>query len=247
MAMRPGNVVATDDGEVFLLDLERFSVGPPEWDLVATAIDHTTFGILSHDGYKRFCQSDRPSEADFGGERGHDGTRDGARRFGEAVDVVDAGEDREMAGLEPLVQLGVVSSLVEGAHGQGDARRPPAGGPRVMRALQLFERPNEVAEGVAADRRVGQELAEVVEPLGGAGAAQRRIGADMVDRPANERRHLVGSAAVPDHLVDRTADVDDDVVVAGAEPGLEGVTCRTVNVPAARAHPPCARCSAART
>ncbi len=51
-----GNVVATDDGQVFLLDLERFSVGPPEWDLVATAIDHTTFGILSHDGYEEFCE-----------------------------------------------------------------------------------------------------------------------------------------------------------------------------------------------
>jgi aminoglycoside phosphotransferase (APT) family kinase protein len=51
-----GNVVATDDGQVFLLDLERFSVGPPEWDLVATAIDHTTFGILSEDGYREFCE-----------------------------------------------------------------------------------------------------------------------------------------------------------------------------------------------
>jgi aminoglycoside phosphotransferase (APT) family kinase protein len=52
-----GNVVATEDGQVFLLDLERFSVGPPEWDLVATAIDHTTFGILSHDGYEEFCEA----------------------------------------------------------------------------------------------------------------------------------------------------------------------------------------------
>lgn len=51
-----GNVVATDEGQVFLLDLERFSVGPPEWDLVATAIDHTTFGMLSAEGYKEFCQ-----------------------------------------------------------------------------------------------------------------------------------------------------------------------------------------------
>jgi aminoglycoside phosphotransferase (APT) family kinase protein len=51
-----GNVVATTDGQVFLLDLERISIGPPEWDLVATAIDHTTFGILSEEGYKEFCQ-----------------------------------------------------------------------------------------------------------------------------------------------------------------------------------------------
>jgi hypothetical protein len=106
-----------------------------------------------------------------------------------------------------------------------------------MRALQPFERPLEVAEGVAADRRVGQELPEVVEALGGAGAAKRRIGTDVVERPANERRHLVGRAAVPDQLVDRAADVDDDVIVANAETAPDGVTCRAVNVPATGAHP----------
>ncbi|PRY31701.1 phosphotransferase family enzyme [Umezawaea tangerina] len=38
-----GNVVATDDGQVVVLDLERCSVGPPEWDLVSTAIKYTSF------------------------------------------------------------------------------------------------------------------------------------------------------------------------------------------------------------
>lgn len=51
-----GNVVATEDGQVFLLDLERISIGPPEWDLVATAIDYTTFGVLDLDGYREFCR-----------------------------------------------------------------------------------------------------------------------------------------------------------------------------------------------
>jgi aminoglycoside phosphotransferase (APT) family kinase protein len=50
-----GNVVATDNGEVLLLDLVRVGVGPPEWDLVATALDRSTFGILDDAGYRRFA------------------------------------------------------------------------------------------------------------------------------------------------------------------------------------------------
>lgn len=50
-----GNVVATDDGQVVLLDLERCSVGPPEWDLVSTAIKHTSFGWITADDYRDFC------------------------------------------------------------------------------------------------------------------------------------------------------------------------------------------------
>lgn len=50
-----GNVVTDDGGTVWLLDLERFSVGPPEWDLVSTAVRMTSFGTLDTAGYARFC------------------------------------------------------------------------------------------------------------------------------------------------------------------------------------------------
>lgn len=50
-----GNVVATDDGRVILLDLERTAVGPPEWDLVHTAIKWTSFGWISAKQYGEFC------------------------------------------------------------------------------------------------------------------------------------------------------------------------------------------------
>lgn len=50
-----GNVVATADGRVILLDLERTSVGPPEWDLVHTAIKKTSFGWISAKQYAEFC------------------------------------------------------------------------------------------------------------------------------------------------------------------------------------------------
>lgn len=51
-----GNIVGTGDGQVVVLDLERLSIGPPEWDLTATAIDYTTFGDLDEAGYREFCQ-----------------------------------------------------------------------------------------------------------------------------------------------------------------------------------------------
>ncbi|WP_063065725.1 aminoglycoside phosphotransferase family protein [Nocardia violaceofusca] len=50
-----GNVVASDDGRVFLLDLERTSIGPPEWDLVHTAIKWSSFGWISAKQYAQFC------------------------------------------------------------------------------------------------------------------------------------------------------------------------------------------------
>ncbi|MFT7837707.1 aminoglycoside phosphotransferase family protein [Saccharothrix sp. BKS2] len=37
-----GNVVRTRDGDVVLLDFERCALGPPEWDLVSTAVSHVT-------------------------------------------------------------------------------------------------------------------------------------------------------------------------------------------------------------
>ncbi|GAA3852321.1 aminoglycoside phosphotransferase family protein [Saccharothrix violaceirubra] len=51
-----GNVVATADRRVVLLDLERCAVGPPEWDLVSTAIKHTSFGWVTAADYHDFCR-----------------------------------------------------------------------------------------------------------------------------------------------------------------------------------------------
>ncbi|MEV0284384.1 phosphotransferase [Kribbella sp. NPDC050820] len=49
-----GNVVVTADGPV-LLDLERFALGPPEWDLVSTAVRLTTFGTMNAKEYEAFA------------------------------------------------------------------------------------------------------------------------------------------------------------------------------------------------
>ncbi|MEU6663821.1 aminoglycoside phosphotransferase family protein [Streptomyces sp. NPDC046821] len=51
-----GNVVATEDGPV-MLDLERASFGPPEWDLVSTAVKLTTTGAVSAAEYAEFCET----------------------------------------------------------------------------------------------------------------------------------------------------------------------------------------------
>ena len=49
-----GNVVSTSDGRVVFLDLERTAIGPPEWDLVHTAIKHTSFGWITADQHREF-------------------------------------------------------------------------------------------------------------------------------------------------------------------------------------------------
>lgn len=51
-----GNVVSTDDGQVILLDLERTSIGPPEWDLVHTAIKWSSFGWITEEQYAEFAK-----------------------------------------------------------------------------------------------------------------------------------------------------------------------------------------------
>lgn len=51
-----GNVVRTATGPV-LLDLERFSIGPPEWDLVSTAVKLTTTGAVTDAEYADFCHA----------------------------------------------------------------------------------------------------------------------------------------------------------------------------------------------
>lgn len=62
-----GNVVATDNGEVYLLDLERTSLGPPEWDTVHTAIKHHTFGSITDTEYRAFCDAYGHDVTDWAG------------------------------------------------------------------------------------------------------------------------------------------------------------------------------------
>ncbi|UGT61569.1 phosphotransferase enzyme family protein [Nocardia asteroides] len=52
-----GNVVTTTDGTTLFLDLERASVGPPEWDLTSTAIKRSSFGWISRQQYAGFAQA----------------------------------------------------------------------------------------------------------------------------------------------------------------------------------------------
>ena len=51
-----GNVVSTPDGRIVFIDLERTAIGPPEWDLVHTAIKHTSFAWITADQYREFHQ-----------------------------------------------------------------------------------------------------------------------------------------------------------------------------------------------
>ena len=52
-----GNVVVTQEGHAVFLDLERCSVGPPEWDLVSTAVRYSTFGTMSATQYGAFARA----------------------------------------------------------------------------------------------------------------------------------------------------------------------------------------------
>ncbi|MDT0378399.1 aminoglycoside phosphotransferase family protein [Streptomyces sp. DSM 42041] len=51
-----GNIARTASGPV-LMDLERFSIGPPEWDLVSTAVKLTTTGGVTQLEYTEFCEA----------------------------------------------------------------------------------------------------------------------------------------------------------------------------------------------
>ncbi|WP_412540076.1 aminoglycoside phosphotransferase family protein [Longispora sp. K20-0274] len=51
-----GNVALTKSGPV-LLDLERFAVGRPEWDLTSTAVDHETFGTVTAPDWNTYCRT----------------------------------------------------------------------------------------------------------------------------------------------------------------------------------------------
>ncbi|WIX76029.1 aminoglycoside phosphotransferase family protein [Amycolatopsis carbonis] len=52
-----GNVARTADGRVFLLDFERCSFGPPEWDLVSTAVSRVTTGWLGDGEWAAYCDA----------------------------------------------------------------------------------------------------------------------------------------------------------------------------------------------
>ncbi|MFJ6661336.1 phosphotransferase enzyme family protein [Streptomyces sp. NPDC091377] len=52
-----GNLAVSDDGMVRLLDLERFSIGRPEWDLVSTAIKYTSFNMIGENDYHAFVDT----------------------------------------------------------------------------------------------------------------------------------------------------------------------------------------------
>ncbi|MEU5943104.1 aminoglycoside phosphotransferase family protein [Micromonospora sp. NPDC047548] len=49
-----GNVAVHAYGTAVLLDLERCSIGPPEWDLVSTAIKLESFAWIGHEEYRQF-------------------------------------------------------------------------------------------------------------------------------------------------------------------------------------------------
>lgn len=52
-----GNVVVPDGGGPTLLDLDHVSFGPPEWDLVPLAVDHTDFARISMEDYQGFVNA----------------------------------------------------------------------------------------------------------------------------------------------------------------------------------------------
>lgn len=68
-----GNVLSTEDGQVVLVDLERVGIGLPQWDLVSTAIKHSSFGFLTAEQYEEFCVA---YGADVTGWHGFDVLRD---------------------------------------------------------------------------------------------------------------------------------------------------------------------------
>ncbi|GAA2731502.1 aminoglycoside phosphotransferase family protein [Actinocorallia aurantiaca] len=53
-----GNVpVVLGESTAFFLDLERFSIGSPNWDLASTAIKHTSFEWITRQEYEEFSQA----------------------------------------------------------------------------------------------------------------------------------------------------------------------------------------------
>ncbi|WP_344313635.1 aminoglycoside phosphotransferase family protein [Fodinicola feengrottensis] len=51
-----GNIVSTEDGTVLFLDFERAAIGPPEWDLVSSAVEYDSAGWISDSEYGSFVE-----------------------------------------------------------------------------------------------------------------------------------------------------------------------------------------------
>lgn len=51
------NIVTTEDGTVVILDLERFALGPPEWDLTLMASEYDSFRWITEDQYRSFVEA----------------------------------------------------------------------------------------------------------------------------------------------------------------------------------------------
>ena len=52
-----GNAVTTDTGVTTFHGLERASIGPPEWDLISTAIKHSSFEWITERQYELFWRA----------------------------------------------------------------------------------------------------------------------------------------------------------------------------------------------
>jgi aminoglycoside phosphotransferase (APT) family kinase protein len=49
-----GNLLVPSTGTPIFLDLDKVSLGRPEWDLIQLAVDHTDFNRLDNDDYHAF-------------------------------------------------------------------------------------------------------------------------------------------------------------------------------------------------
>lgn len=63
----PGNLVRLIGGGRRIMDLERFSLGPPEWDLVSTAVRAKTTGAVTAIEYDAFCETYGYDVTEWGG------------------------------------------------------------------------------------------------------------------------------------------------------------------------------------
>ena len=61
-----GNCVVDGSGRAYLLDFERTAIGPPEWDLVSTAIDYVG-GCIPEPEYRTFCEAYGMDVTQWGG------------------------------------------------------------------------------------------------------------------------------------------------------------------------------------
>ncbi len=52
-----GNIVTTTDSTIVVLDLERCSLGPPEWDLVSTAVAYVSTARIDTKEWDIYCQT----------------------------------------------------------------------------------------------------------------------------------------------------------------------------------------------